>query len=123
MPPKKQRVRVTYSGYDVIKVPKGVDLEAPGVEYYVKWGTLYITLANGESIEIENNTTADELIDWKYQEFEIETDTDSSDSDSSDNDNETCEVCGRKLSDIVLTEEKVDEHPDRKEGHDSSEGQ
>ena len=37
MPPKKQRVIVSYSGSDTIKVPKGIDLEAPGVEYYVKW--------------------------------------------------------------------------------------
>jgi hypothetical protein len=121
MPPKKQRVIVSYSGSDTIKVPKGVDLEAPGVEYFVKWGTLYITLPNGKSIEVEGNADS-EIINWQYPDFQNETDTDSSDSDSSDNDSETCEVCGKKLSDIVLTEEKVDEHPDRKEGHDS-EGQ
>lgn len=65
MPPKKQCVIVSYSGSDTIKVPKGIDLEAPGVEYYVKWGTLYITLANGESIEVQGHADS-EIINWKY---------------------------------------------------------
>ena len=59
MPPKKQRVIVSYYGSDTIKVPKGTDLEAPGVEHFVKWGTLYITLANGESIEVEGNADSE----------------------------------------------------------------
>ena len=121
MPPKKQRVLVSYYGSDTIKVPKGIDLKAPGVEYFVKWGTLYITLANGESIEVEGNADS-EIINWKYPDYEIETDTDSSDSDSVKEFNETCETCGKKLSDVVLTEEEFDEHPDREAGYDS-EGQ
>ena len=36
--------------------------------------------------------------------------------------NETCTDCYKFLSDVVLTEEEFDEHPDREEGYDS-EGQ
>jgi hypothetical protein len=36
-----------------------------------------------------------------------------------DEHNETCETCGKKLSDVGLTAEEFDEHPDREVGYDT----
>jgi hypothetical protein len=82
--PKKYQVLVTYKATVAIKVPKGIDLNAPGVKYYVKWGDLYISLPNGEEVLVRGPDTdiINEAINWKYPKYEHETDTDSSDSDS-----------------------------------------
>jgi hypothetical protein len=71
MDSNRQVVVATYKSFVPFVVPKGIDLNAPGVEYFVKWKSLLIKLSDGTEIEVE---PADEIeIDYKYpNKVEIE---------------------------------------------------
>ncbi len=64
MSEKKQVVVATYYTYVPFLLPEGVDLNAEGVKWWIKWNTLYIELPDNRSFEIECLYEPD--TDYKY---------------------------------------------------------
>jgi hypothetical protein len=81
--PKRQAVFATYSVTEKFKVPKGIDLNAPGVSYFVKWNKLHIDLPNGKSLEVEGAYNVPHEFDWKRPDEYYDND------DSDEDDDET----------------------------------
>jgi hypothetical protein len=65
----KKMVEATYSNAKYFKIPDEIDLNADGVSWGVKWGTLYINLPDGREIEIE--CCGDVESDYKDPQNEI----------------------------------------------------
>lgn len=60
--------RVVYAAYNVTEqfvVPKGIDLNAEGVTWSVKWNTLEITLPDGKTLSVEGSRDQPNNFDWK----------------------------------------------------------
>ena len=50
---------------DTFHIPKSIDLDAPGVDWAIKWNTLEICMPDGKSISIEAEFDAPKNFDWK----------------------------------------------------------
>ena len=70
MSSSKKVLVATYSVQDVFEIPNGIDLNAPNVNWYVKWSTLYISVDDGPMIEIEPSIPASESSDFKRPDSE-----------------------------------------------------
>lgn len=67
----RQVLVATYKVYVPFAIPKGIDLNAPGVEWWVKWNELLIRLPDGTEITVESAYEPE--ADYKYpNETEIE---------------------------------------------------
>ena len=67
----------TYYCSTEFRIPKGIDLEAEGVKYWVKWSTLYIELPDGTILEVAESYPPSESNDFKRpSKCEIEDDDD-----------------------------------------------
>jgi hypothetical protein len=64
MDSNRQVLVATYKTYVPFIVPKGIDLNAPGVEWSLKWNELVITLADGTEITVE--CAYEPETDYKY---------------------------------------------------------
>ena len=63
-------VVATYTIHETFKIPKGIDLNAPEVKWYIRWRVLHIELPDGQEYEIEG-----EEVEYDYKtpdEIDIE---------------------------------------------------
>ena len=55
----------TFTQSDTIELPKGYSADDIQ-DYYIKWGTIYITFKDGVKLEIESDPDmSGECVDWK----------------------------------------------------------
>ena len=55
----------TYTTQDRFRVPKGIDLNAPGIEWGIKWGSLHITKDGVDLPKIDGDWDPANNFDWK----------------------------------------------------------
>ena len=99
MPVKKMLI-AHYSLQNVFKIPDDIDLTADGVEYGVRYNTLYITLPNGKNVEIEGgfNVTDINVADFERPN-EIEIEDNDPDMGWEKEEGQDCRGCGEFLPD------------------------
>lgn len=88
-------VVASYTVQETFKIPKGIDLYAPGVKWYVRWRVLHIETPDGQEYEIEGEEvendykTPDDVDVEDAYEWNVEYKPDEQTSEAKDSDEDS----------------------------------